>query len=133
MPVHLSVLCFLSGVTCLSCRHNGSPVCLADTMVHLSVLPTQLPAIDPPVLPFCRHQVAERTITDDLEYLIEKAVDPATADYAVITGVQIHNWGKELSDNGDASIEFVAPAKAYTVVNGLKTYIDLPQVRSSAI
>ncbi len=74
-------------------------------------------------------QVAERTITDDLEYLIEKAVDPATADYAVITGVQIHNWGKELSDNGDASIEFVAPAKAYTVVNGLKTYIDLPQVR----
>ncbi|GIL77001.1 hypothetical protein Vretimale_3273 [Volvox reticuliferus] len=73
-------------------------------------------------------QVAERTITDDLEYLIEKAVDPATADYAVITGVQIHNWGKELSEGGDASIEFVAPAKAYTVVNGLKTYIDLPQV-----
>lgn len=73
-------------------------------------------------------QVAERTITDDLEYLIEKAVDPATSDYAVITGVQIHNWGKELSEDGDASIEFVAPAKAYTVVNGLKTYIDLPQV-----
>ncbi|PNH07267.1 hypothetical protein TSOC_006278 [Tetrabaena socialis] len=73
-------------------------------------------------------QVAERTITDDLEYLIEKAVDPATADYAVITGIQIHNWGKELTEEGDASIEFVAPAKAYTVVNGLKTYIDLPQV-----
>ncbi|GFR49404.1 hypothetical protein Agub_g11456, partial [Astrephomene gubernaculifera] len=73
-------------------------------------------------------QVAERTITDDLEYLIEKAVDPALADYAVITGVHIHNWGKQLTEDGDTSIEFVAPAKAYTVVNGLKTYIDLPQV-----
>ncbi|KAG2486879.1 hypothetical protein HYH03_014473 [Edaphochlamys debaryana] len=73
-------------------------------------------------------QVAERTITDDLEYLIEKAVDPATSDYAVITGVQIHNWGKELTEDGDSSIEFVAPAKCYAVVNGLKTYIDLPQV-----
>ncbi|KAG2431752.1 hypothetical protein HXX76_009248 [Chlamydomonas incerta] len=72
--------------------------------------------------------VAERTITDDLEFLIEKAVDPAVADYAVITGVQIHNWGKQLTADGDASIEFVAPAKCYTVVNGLKTYIDLPQV-----
>ncbi len=82
---------------------------------------------------FRRPQVAERTITDDLEYLIEKVVDPATADYAVITGVQIHNWGKELSDNGDASIEFVAPAKAYTVVNGLTTYIDLPQVAGARL
>ena len=27
-------------------------------------------------------KVAERTITDDLEYLISKAVDPAKADYA---------------------------------------------------
>lgn len=30
--------------------------------------------------------VAERTITDDLEFLIKNAVDPAKADYAVITG-----------------------------------------------
>lgn len=78
-------------------------------------------------LPSLTH-VAERTITDDLEYLIEKAVDPSLADYAVISGVQIHNWGKELSEDGDVSCEFVAPAKCYTVVNGLKTYIDLPQV-----
>jgi Limiting CO2-inducible proteins B/C beta carbonyic anhydrases len=37
-------------------------------------------------------QVAERTITDDLEFLISKTVDPQKADYAVVTGVQIHNW-----------------------------------------
>jgi hypothetical protein len=35
--------------------------------------------------------VAERVITDDLEYLIEKCVDIEKADYAVVAGVQIHN------------------------------------------
>ena len=34
-------------------------------------------------------KAAERTITSDLEYLIEKAVDPKKADYAVFTGVQV--------------------------------------------
>lgn len=34
-------------------------------------------------------KAAERTITSDLEYLISKAVDPAKADYAVFTGVQV--------------------------------------------
>ena len=33
--------------------------------------------------------MAERTITNDLEYLIEKAVDHDKADYAVITGIQV--------------------------------------------
>jgi Limiting CO2-inducible proteins B/C beta carbonyic anhydrases len=37
-------------------------------------------------------QVAERTITSDLEGLIKAAVDTEKADYAVVTGVQIHNW-----------------------------------------
>ena len=36
--------------------------------------------------------VAERTMTNDLEYLIEKAVDPRKhADYAVVTGVQVRH------------------------------------------
>jgi Limiting CO2-inducible proteins B/C beta carbonyic anhydrases len=33
--------------------------------------------------------VAERTITDDLEYLISHTVDPRKADYAVVTGIQV--------------------------------------------
>jgi hypothetical protein len=40
--------------------------------------------------------VAERVITDDLEYLIEKCVDIEKADYAVVTGVQIHNCERML-------------------------------------
>ena len=38
-------------------------------------------------------QVAERTITDDLEYLIRHTVDSSKADYAVVTGVQVRNLG----------------------------------------
>ncbi|GIL65559.1 hypothetical protein Vafri_19309 [Volvox africanus] len=73
-------------------------------------------------------QVAERTISDDLEYLIEKAVNPAIADYAVITGAEIHNWAADLEDGGDPSMEFVAPTKAYVVVNGVKTHLDLMMI-----
>jgi hypothetical protein len=69
-------------------------------------------------------KVAERTITDDLEYLISRTVDPRKADYAVITGVQIHNWGYTFDDESP-NLEFVAPTTVYVVVNGERTRIDL--------
>jgi hypothetical protein len=53
-------------------------------------------------------KVAERTISDDLEYLISKTVDTGKADYAVVTGVQIHNWGTSFEDDSP-NMEFVAP------------------------
>ena len=43
---------------------------------------------------------------------------------AVITGVQIHNWGVNFEDNAP-NMEFVAPTAAYVVVNGQKTNLDL--------
>ena len=72
-------------------------------------------------------------ITNDLEYLIEKAIGPdANADYAVVTGVQIHNWAADLE--GDApSMEFVAPSKVYAVVNGVKVFLDLGKVPVSVV
>jgi len=69
-------------------------------------------------------KVAEKTITDDLNYLISKTVDPQKADYAVITGTQIHSWGPAFDDESP-NLEFIAPATAYVVVNGTKTSIDL--------
>nr|AXF41557.1 LCI420 protein [Chlorella sp. ArM0029B] len=73
-------------------------------------------------------KAAERTITSDLEYLIEKAVDTNKADYAVFTGVQIHNWATDLMDESVPSIEFVSVGKSYVVVNGEKTFLDVHQV-----
>jgi hypothetical protein len=44
--------------------------------------------------------------------MIAHAGLPANADYAVVTGVQIHNWSADVnSDASTPSWEFVAPAK----------------------
>ncbi|PSC73738.1 low-CO2 inducible isoform B [Micractinium conductrix] len=72
-------------------------------------------------------KVAERTISDDLEFLISKSVDTSKADYAVITGVQIHNWAHSFEDDSP-NMEYVAPTSTYVVVNGVKTHLDLLQV-----
>jgi len=69
-------------------------------------------------------KVAEKTISDDLNYLISQTVDPQKADYAVVTGIQIHSWGPAFDDESP-NLEFIAPATAYVVVNGCKTSIDL--------
>lgn len=71
-------------------------------------------------------KVAERMITNDLEYLISKAVDVKKADYAVVTGVHVHNWSNEGTDH--PTLEFIAPVNAYVVINGEKTAIDIETV-----
>ncbi|KAG2488590.1 hypothetical protein HYH03_012909 [Edaphochlamys debaryana] len=73
-------------------------------------------------------KAAERVISTDLEYLISKAVDPTKADYAVFTGVQIHNWAADLNNTDTPSLEFVGAAKCYVVVNGEKVHLDLNKV-----
>ncbi|KAG2425052.1 hypothetical protein HXX76_013961 [Chlamydomonas incerta] len=73
-------------------------------------------------------KAAERVISADLEYLISKAVDPKKADYAVITGVQIHNWAADLNNTDVPSLEFVGVGKSYVVVNGEKVHLDLEKV-----
>ncbi|KAF5838159.1 hypothetical protein DUNSADRAFT_3284 [Dunaliella salina] len=70
-------------------------------------------------------QAAERTITNDLEHLISQAVDPTKANYAVFTGVQIHNWASDLTDSSIPSLEFVASGKSYTVIDGVKKAMDV--------
>eukprot|EP00198_Chlamydomonas_reinhardtii_P002957 XP_001692293.1 LCIB-like gene [Chlamydomonas reinhardtii] len=73
-------------------------------------------------------KAAERVISADLEYLISKAVDPKKADYAVFTGVQIHNWVADLNNTDVPSLEFVGVGKSYVVVNGEKVHLDLEKV-----
>ena len=71
-------------------------------------------------------QVAERRITDDLESLIDVAVDTSKADYAVCTGVQIHSWPDPAT--GAPAIEYVMPTKSYVVIDGKRTDIRLDAV-----
>mmetsp|Transcript_31062 Transcript_31062/g.88102 ORF Transcript_31062/g.88102 Transcript_31062/m.88102 type:complete len:442 (+) Transcript_31062:581-1906(+) len=76
-------------------------------------------------------KIAERQISSDLEYLISEAVNPEIADYAIVTGVQIHNWGESF-DNEEPTLEFVAPTRVSVVINGERTELDLSQIPSPA-
>lgn len=71
---------------------------------------------------------AERAITADLEDLIHETVDVATADYAVVTGVQVHSWPSP--GTGEPLLEFVAPRVAYVVRDGVRTPLELQVSRS---
>jgi hypothetical protein len=63
----------------------------------------------------------------DLETLISKAVDTSKADYAVITGIQIHNWSMNFEDE-EPNLEFIQPRSVYVVNNGVKTVLDIGSV-----
>lgn len=56
-------------------------------------------------------KLALRIIEDDLEHLIGLTVDTNSADYAVLTGIQIH---------GPSGTTYVKPSRAYTCVGGVK-------------
>jgi len=70
-------------------------------------------------------KAAERAITADLERLVAAAVDTTRADYAVITGVEVHNWATDLSDPAGASLEMIFATEAYAVVKGRRFALDL--------
>lgn len=74
-------------------------------------------------------KIAERVITADLEALIRETVDISTADYAVVTGVQVHSWPEPGS--GEPLLEFVAPRIAYAVCGGVRKDLNL-QVRTDS-
>jgi hypothetical protein len=105
-------------------------MCIWTACLAAAVLPAKLP-LPSPVLTPAAAAAFFLLLLQDLEYLISKAVNTKNADYAVVTGVQIHNWASDLDDPRIPSMEFVAPARAYVVVNGEKIDLDLQQVRGS--
>lgn len=67
-------------------------------------------------------KAAVSVIDNTLEHLISVAVDSSKADYAVITGVQIHS-GNNLPDAPfqlENTVEYIAPSLSYVVINGEK-------------
>ncbi|PNH04819.1 hypothetical protein TSOC_008923 [Tetrabaena socialis] len=94
---------------------------IARRLAHEKLNPLDLSLVD-------ITKAAERVISTDLEYLISKAVDTSRANYAVFTGVQIHNWAADLNNTDVASLEFVGVGKSYVVVDGAKVHLDLGKV-----
>lgn len=60
--------------------------------------------------------LAYSTILEDLEKLISQVVDPALADYAVLTGIQVHSPG---------GASYIWEGEQYTVINGVKTELTV--------
>jgi hypothetical protein len=76
---------------------------------------------------------ALQQITDDLENLISKTVDVQTADYALITGVQIHS-GNQIPGQPfrlDRTVDYVAPGTMYTVVRGQKQILTVDRLKAA--
>lgn len=119
------VWCVLCAVPCTRARRDGAARCRLNERVrvcwhtHLFVFSCRSP-------PFT--YLTPKKTKQDMEKLISKTVDTSKADYAVITGVQIHNWARTLDQPGSYSMEFVAPSSCYAVVNGVATHLDLSQI-----
>ena len=60
----------------------------------------------------------------DLEELIAEMVDPAAADYCVLSGVHVHNWAPVFGSD-EPNVEFVIPTACYSVVQGERLNHDL--------
>jgi hypothetical protein len=72
-------------------------------------------------------KAAMQAINDDIEKLISLTVDPKTADYAVITGVQIHSGNQIPGEEFriERTCDYIAPDRMYAVVRGQRTELTL--------
>ena len=69
--------------------------------------------------------ITEQRITADLEELIKKTVNTKKADYAVMTGIQIHYW---TDPDKYYRNEYISPGKAYAVVDEKRKELDIQNV-----
>ncbi|CAG9460391.1 unnamed protein product [Pedinophyceae sp. YPF-701] len=68
-------------------------------------------------------KVCERLVTQELREMIAKGVDSSKADWALITGVQIHSWAGDAAA-ADADLEFVWPTEFTVCVGGKETKLE---------
>ena len=69
-------------------------------------------------------KLCDGVIQKDFKELIRAAVDPSKADFAIITGVHIHNYG-HTRDDFHPNMEYICPTSMTVVVNGQATNVDL--------
>lgn len=74
-------------------------------------------------------KAALQAITDDIESLIKKTVNPETSDFAVITGIQIHS-GNQIPGKAfrvDRTIDYISPGAMYAVIRGKRYEMQVTQ------
>jgi hypothetical protein len=69
-------------------------------------------------------RLADRVIRSDLDKLIQKTVDVSKADYAVVTGIQIHST-TATNRTWHPNLEFISPTSMYVVKDGVRHDMDV--------
>jgi hypothetical protein len=70
-------------------------------------------------------KLANKVIQGDVADLIDKTVDIEKADYAVITGIQIHSTRVANSKVWHPHLEFISPTSMFIVKDGIKHTMDI--------
>ena len=69
-------------------------------------------------------RLADRVARRDLDKLINETVDTSKADYAVVTGIQIHSTTAN-NRTWHPALEFIAPTSMYVVKDGVRNDLDV--------
>jgi len=69
-------------------------------------------------------RLADRVARRDLDKLISETVDTSKADYAVVTGIQIHSTTAN-NRIWHPALEFIAPTSMYVVKDGVRNDLDV--------
>lgn len=105
-----------------TCDHMNPEFSLLESRLLRQVTPDQVPAGGFDLVQITK--LCDAVIQQDFTELIRAAVDPNKADFAIITGVQIHNYGHTL-DEWHPNMEYICPTSMKVVVNGRGVDINL--------
>jgi hypothetical protein len=105
-----------------TCDHMNPEFSLLESRLLRELQPEQVPAGGLDLVQVTK--LCDGVIQQDFTELVRAAVDPQKADFAIITGVQIHSYGHTL-DEWHPNMEYICPTSMTVVVNGVATKVDL--------
>eukprot|EP00740_Mantoniella_antarctica_P011715 CAMPEP_0181368202 /NCGR_PEP_ID=MMETSP1106-20121128/11929_1 /TAXON_ID=81844 /ORGANISM="Mantoniella antarctica, Strain SL-175" /LENGTH=483 /DNA_ID=CAMNT_0023484237 /DNA_START=135 /DNA_END=1587 /DNA_ORIENTATION=- len=105
-----------------TCDHMNPEYSLLEGRMLRELQPEQVPSGGLDLVQVTK--LCDGVIQKDFTELVRAAVDPAKADFAIITGVQIHSYGHTL-DEWHPNMEYICPTSMTVVVNGKATNINL--------
>ena len=105
-----------------TCDHMNPEYSLLEARMLSAVTPDQIPPNGLDLVQVTK--LADGVIRTHMEELVRASVDPSKADFAIVTGVQIHSYGHTL-DEWHPNMEYICPTSMTIVTNGKRTDVDL--------
>lgn len=105
-----------------TCDHMDPEYSLLEARMLSAVTPDQIPPNGLDLVQVTK--LADGVIRTHMEELVRASVNPSKADFAIVTGVQIHSYGHTL-DEWHPNMEYICPTSMTIVTNGKRTDVDL--------